>query len=367
MSPFHDSNQDSSQNVTPPHGGLPRKTRAAGRLPPRLDASWLSPCLLGLLVLLASALSSPARAAEPRSQTLDTFESIRSSYSDSGLKAWVNEGRGAPIRIGDHVVYHFESPLDGYLTVIHLDSHGVATLLYPTADTQAGHVGPGESRSFPPADAGFELNAEPPLGREVVMVVATKEPIARDRLAAASDASQVVVFEAERAPALAEALRRELAARDPGAVQVAMIEQTIEGRSGASQYRSADIVDYFTTRTRSIRRPRLDFQIHFQTASADLDATARANLDVAAEALSNERLAGMKFVLGGHTDDVGDASYNMNLSEERAESARRYLIEKGIDPSRLDVQAFGETKPLEEGTDPHARSMNRRVDFTLIR
>jgi len=75
----------------------------------------------------------------------------------------------------------------------------------------------------------------------------------------------------------------------------------------------------------------------------------------------------MSFVLGGHTDDVGEDDYNMQLSEERAESTRRYLVEKGIDPSRLEVAAFGKTKPLEEGSDPDARRRNRRVEFTLVR
>jgi len=366
MKPFPDSiHASTSQSGVPQRrpdaafdGDCPGSRTAGSR-------TWV--VLVGLSLLLSWSIADPAHAVEPRSQTLGIFQSIQSTYPASGLKAWVNDGRGEKLRIGDGLVYHFQSGRAGYLTVIHLDSHGVATLLYPTADASASHIASGESRSFPPKDAGFKLDAEPPLGREVVLVVATTEPITRDRLAAAAEASEIVVLEAGNAPAMAEALRRELASRDPGDVQVAMIEQTIEGRSEGSQYRSADIVDYFTTRTRSIRRPRLDFEIHFATASAELDKTAQANLDVAAEALSDSRMQGMKFVLGGHTDDVGTPDYNMHLSEERAESTRQYLVEKGIDPSRLEVQAYGETKPLEEGSDPEARHMNRRVDFTLVR
>ena len=203
--------------------------------------------LPGLILLLAPLASGSARAGEPRSQTLEIFQAIQSAYPGAGLKAWVNDGSGTLLRIGDREVYHFESRTGGYLTVIHLDSHGVATLLYPTADTSAGRIGSGESRSFPPSDAGFKLTAEPPLGHEDLLVVATTEPIPRDRLIAGAGPAEIVVFEAPRAPALAEALRRELAARDPGAVQVAMVAQTIEGRTAKNQYRSADIVEYFTT------------------------------------------------------------------------------------------------------------------------
>jgi len=350
---------------------LPRESAAETGLGPHVSRSRVAcwfPALISLFVLASWVAVSPARAVELRSQTLASFESIQSSYSGEGLKAWVNDGSGASLRIGDDQVYHFESASGGYLTVVHLDSHGVATLLYPTSDDRAARIGAGDPRSFPPPDAGFKLSAEPPLGREVLMVVATAEPISRERLGVSAGPAEIVVFEAARAPALAEALRRELAARDPGSVQVAMIEQTIDGRQGAIEYRSADIVQYFTTRTRSVRRPRLDFHIHFETASAELDDIARANLDVAAQALSDPRLSEMRFALGGHTDDVGEEVYNRDLSEERAQNVSHYLVEqKGIDPSRLEVQAHGESSPLEEGAEPEARRLNRRVDFTLLR
>lgn len=68
----------------------------------------------------------------------------------------------------------------------------------------------------------------------------------------------------------------------------------------------------------------------------------------------------------GHTDDVGEASYNQQLSQRRAEAVRKYLIDKGIDASRLTAKGFGESAPLVEGTDAASRAKNRRVEFKIV-
>ena len=57
----------------------------------------------------------------------------------------------------------------------------------------------------------------------------------------------------------------------------------------------------------------------------------------------------LRFELSGHTDDVGSTSYNMNLSQQRAESARVYLIENfDVSPDAIDAKGYGETRPIIE-------------------
>jgi flagellar motor protein MotB len=70
----------------------------------------------------------------------------------------------------------------------------------------------------------------------------------------------------------------------------------------------------------------------------------------------------------GHTDSKGDPDFNERLSQERAESIRRYIETKGkLKPNRIDSFGYGSTKPLkEEVTDEDAKT-NRRVEFRLIR
>jgi len=68
----------------------------------------------------------------------------------------------------------------------------------------------------------------------------------------------------------------------------------------------------------------------------------------------------------GHTDDQGDDAYNMDLSQRRAESVRRYLIEQGgVTGSRLIARGYGESEPLQPNTSDEARAGNRRVEFVI--
>ena len=72
-----------------------------------------------------------------------------------------------------------------------------------------------------------------------------------------------------------------------------------------------------------------------------------------------------------HTDSKGQDDYNLRLSQARAESVVKYLIEKGIDKKRLSSKGYGETKPIarNENTDgsdnPDGRAMNRRTEFRV--
>jgi outer membrane protein OmpA-like peptidoglycan-associated protein len=71
--------------------------------------------------------------------------------------------------------------------------------------------------------------------------------------------------------------------------------------------------------------------------------------------------------LSGHTDDVGDEAYNLELSSRRAQSAAAYLVSQGILPGRITTAGFGETKPLVSGTTQLARDTNRRVEIEFFR
>jgi OOP family OmpA-OmpF porin len=67
----------------------------------------------------------------------------------------------------------------------------------------------------------------------------------------------------------------------------------------------------------------------------------------------------------GHTDETGTRELNMQLSRERANAVRRYLISRGVRPSRLSAQGFGPDRPIAKGNDEAARAKNRRVEFVV--
>jgi OOP family OmpA-OmpF porin len=72
-------------------------------------------------------------------------------------------------------------------------------------------------------------------------------------------------------------------------------------------------------------------------------------------------------VLEGHTDSVGTDEYNMKLSGRRAESVKKYLVEKfNIDAARISTKAYGESKPVATNDTAEGRQRNRRVVATIV-
>lgn len=74
-----------------------------------------------------------------------------------------------------------------------------------------------------------------------------------------------------------------------------------------------------------------------------------------------------KFSIEGHTDSQGAAAFNQKLSEERASAVMNYLIENGIDSSRLSSAGFGETTPIDTNKTSKGRANNRRVEVKLVK
>ena len=80
-----------------------------------------------------------------------------------------------------------------------------------------------------------------------------------------------------------------------------------------------------------------------------------------------EEYPNSKFTVEGHTDSVGSASLNQKLSEERANSVRDFLVNEGIDASRLQAIGYGEDRPIASNNTRSGRTANRRVEINLIK
>ncbi|MFV0522128.1 MAG: OmpA family protein [Mangrovibacterium sp.] len=70
--------------------------------------------------------------------------------------------------------------------------------------------------------------------------------------------------------------------------------------------------------------------------------------------------------ISGHTDDTGEASYNMTLSEKRAKSVSSYLISQGLNKDRVHVTWYGEDKPKVANDSAANRAKNRRVEMLIV-
>jgi outer membrane protein OmpA-like peptidoglycan-associated protein len=107
-------------------------------------------------------------------------------------------------------------------------------------------------------------------------------------------------------------------------------------------------------------KPKIDLEINFDYNSADISAKSLASVQALGRALSNAELKGSTFVVAGHTDASGGEEYNQNLSERRAESIKKYLVDKyGINGTDLVTVGYGKSK-LKDPGQPMAEA-NRRV------
>jgi outer membrane protein OmpA-like peptidoglycan-associated protein len=74
-----------------------------------------------------------------------------------------------------------------------------------------------------------------------------------------------------------------------------------------------------------------------------------------------------KFSIEGHTDSDGKDAANQKLSEDRAGAVKGFLIENGIDSSRLTSAGFGESKPIDSNKTKAGKANNRRVEVKLVK
>ena len=74
----------------------------------------------------------------------------------------------------------------------------------------------------------------------------------------------------------------------------------------------------------------------------------------------------LKFSIEGHTDGDGDEAYNLQLSESRAATVKKVLIDSGIDVARLQIKGMGESVPVSDNNTPEGKANNRRVEFVKI-
>ncbi|MEN8184329.1 MAG: OmpA family protein [Myxococcota bacterium] len=103
--------------------------------------------------------------------------------------------------------------------------------------------------------------------------------------------------------------------------------------------------------------------VFFDVGSSALSAGAYQRLRSLADTLN--RYPDTDLVVKGHTDSTGDESFNLRLSEERAENVRKYLVAEGVAGYRVTAIGFGEAFPLATNATPAGRQQNRRVEVEI--
>ena len=103
--------------------------------------------------------------------------------------------------------------------------------------------------------------------------------------------------------------------------------------------------------------------IYFDLDRSDITDDSRAKLDAKVPVLSQN--TAVRIRIAGHTDSRGSDEYNLALSKRRAAEAKRFLMQQGVDGTRLETVGYGEEQPLDPaGTEP-AWASNRRAEFSV--
>ena len=141
----------------------------------------------------------------------------------------------------------------------------------------------------------------------------------------------------------------------PSAAETKLI-QSVRGRST----RSLSSTEREEIASVAKDKPNIDLEITFDYNSANISAKSLGSVQALGRALTSPDLKGSTFVVAGHTDAAGGEGYNQDLSERRADSIKRYLVDKySITGSNLVTVGYGKTKPKDANApmDP----ANRRV------
>lgn len=106
-------------------------------------------------------------------------------------------------------------------------------------------------------------------------------------------------------------------------------------------------------------------QVHFATGSSTILADSFPMLQEITNLLkANQGIKRMS--IEGHTDNRGGAAMNKTLSQGRADSVMRWLVQHGIDQSRLEAHGYGLERPIEDNNTEAGRAKNRRVEFKIL-
>jgi peptidoglycan-associated lipoprotein len=103
--------------------------------------------------------------------------------------------------------------------------------------------------------------------------------------------------------------------------------------------------------------------ILFDFDSSVIVETAQAILQTKAEWIRNNPKSAI--IIEGYCDDRGTEAYNLALGERRAEAAKTFLVNLGIDASRLTTISYGEERPIDPGQNEEAWAKNRRAHFVV--
>ncbi len=176
--------------------------------------------------------------------------------------------------------------------------------------------------------------------------------IARQRMAIARTIAERRTLFEQTESLIAERDRLQLSTREQELEQARTRAQELESELAALEAKQTDI-GYLITLS----------EVFFQTDDTQVQPGTEQTLDKLARFLRDN--PDQQMVVAGHTDSTGPASYNQQLSEQRAEAVKEAIVARGIPPDRVSTIGYGERRPIASNENPGGRQLNRRVEIIL--
>ena len=104
--------------------------------------------------------------------------------------------------------------------------------------------------------------------------------------------------------------------------------------------------------------------VHFDSGKSSIKTSSYDELKELVEFLKLK--PEIKIEIGGHTDNIGEDRANQNLSQERANSVKKYLVELGVVSSRLIAKGYGESTPIADNNTEKGKRLNRRTEVKIL-
>ncbi len=142
-----------------------------------------------------------------------------------------------------------------------------------------------------------------------------------------------------------------------------MDQQQAEFERELASERAAHQVEIERLRNENLKIT-MNNEVSFDFNSARLKPAFLTTLDKVADIL--QRYSRTTIQITGHTDSIGSEAYNQKLSEKRARAVKRYLMDQGVEASRIRVRGMGESQPRASNETEAGRQLNRRVEMLII-
>jgi len=301
-----------------------------------------------ILICLSVGLVANGLAGE-RIAVEDVLATMPSNWKAAQLSVDLTGLKDSEVTIGTKLGVGFEAAQPGYLTYIQTSSHGDITLVR-------------DVRTASSAGAGQSIEVSTPLGRNQLIVLFSNRPL--DELFPSGKSTRYVGNNRDSAQSLLDALTK---VQSTGALITARRNQfSVIAGNGGTEYTTRGIIRTVQGQAQ-LGQPRtrvtMPSRIEYEFGSSRLTDKGKMDLDIFGDALVTD-LRDRKIVMEGHTDAVGSDDYNLALSEQRAQSARDYLVQSfGISSSRIVSVGKGKNDPVAPNDTDANRGRNRRVDF----